>query len=100
MTVEKSTEYSLWKATRRLKKTRIHNPLKHVNGKWARNLKQKADLFAEHLANVFTPFPGISNKENLKFVNKGDKEEIPLVILKELKNLINCNLSTKKSTRV
>jgi len=64
--------------------------------------KQKAGSFCGISGKCLYTIPGNTNKENflLKFFNKKDEEEILLVTLKERKNLINCNLSTKKSTRV
>lgn len=50
------TDYSLWRATRDLKRPVIRKPpLRMENGGWARNDKEKGDLFVEHLRKVFTP---------------------------------------------
>jgi len=52
------TDYSLWKATRELKRPQHHTPPVRINqNTWARTDKQKATAFAEHLASVFQPFP-------------------------------------------
>jgi hypothetical protein len=60
-----ATEYSLWKATRRLKRPLKHNPpIKNEDNTWARNDKEKAIVFSKHLENVFKPFPsGLSTQE-------------------------------------
>ena len=52
----KDSDYSLWKATKGLKrpKTQIP-PIKTNDGKWTRSAKDKADLFAEHLEETFQP---------------------------------------------
>jgi len=50
------TDYSLWKATRRIKRPREHvPPIRKVDGTWARNEKDKADVYAQHLESVFQP---------------------------------------------
>lgn len=98
LTADNDTEYSLWKAAKRIKRPTTHDPpLKMQNGEWARNSKQKADLFAEHLEGVFTPLPRNSADENTTFIHRTDENEIPGVSLKELKNIIRCNLSAKKA---
>ena len=57
MTATQATEYSLWKATKRLKRpqTPIH-PLRTDEREWAKSDKQKANVLAEHFANVFKPY--------------------------------------------
>lgn len=63
LTNEKSTNYSLWKATKNLKRPITHiPPIKKHDGSWARNNKQKADVFAHHLENIFCPHE-INNDE-------------------------------------
>lgn len=58
LTPTEATEYSLWKATKRLKRPQQHNtPLKNDNNTWARSDKDKAETYAKHLKNVFTPHP-------------------------------------------
>jgi hypothetical protein len=58
------TDYSLWKATRKIKQPQTHtSPIKMANGSWARDGKDKARSFAEHLVTVFQPFPSESSAE-------------------------------------
>ena len=53
-----ATDYSLWKATRKIKQPQHHTPPIRINSStWTRTDKQKATAFAEHLASVFQPFP-------------------------------------------
>lgn len=53
-----ATDYSLWKATRKIKRPpEPIPPIRNENGKWARNDKEKALVFAKHLEGVFKPFP-------------------------------------------
>jgi len=58
MTPTKDTDYSLWKATRKIKQPQYQIPPIRINhNPWARTDKQKAMAFAQHLASVFQPFP-------------------------------------------
>ena len=51
-----STDYSLWKATKAIKKSRTpQQPILKANNTWARSPMEKANTFAEHLENVFKP---------------------------------------------
>lgn len=51
-------ETSLWKATKTFKRPQEHiHPLKHSNS-WARTDAEKAEVFANHLENVFKPNDG------------------------------------------
>lgn len=53
-----ASDYSLWKATKKLKRPQsVNPPLRYSNGQWARSNEEKANLFAEHLAKVFEPHP-------------------------------------------
>jgi hypothetical protein len=55
-TAESQTDYSLWRATKYLKRPVYHKPpLRRENGTWAKENKEKAELFTEHLENTFTP---------------------------------------------
>lgn len=67
------------------------------NGKWARGSKQKADLFANHLENVFKPLPCAGITENIILTKRNDEEEIPPVTLKELRSIIRHNFNVKKA---
>lgn len=53
---EMDKDYSLWKATKKFKRPVVRaSPLKNAQGRWVRQDKEKAELFAQHLANVFQP---------------------------------------------
>lgn len=52
----KATDYSLWKATKKLNNPTSHeSAIRHSDGNWARSHKDKAEVFANHLESVFTP---------------------------------------------
>lgn len=98
LTTDASTDYSLWKAAKRLKRPQLQNPpIKSLNGNWIGNPKEKANLFAEHLANVFKPFPANTSENSLQFIDKVDEVDIPIVTLKEIKSMCRNQLSNKKS---
>ena len=50
-----NTDFFLWKITKRLNQPQHHPLIKKTDGDWARNDAQKAEKFAQHLAEVFTP---------------------------------------------
>jgi len=54
ITDDASTDYSLWKATKRLKRRTMNIPtVRKQDRAWARNNKEKAENFAEHLEQTF-----------------------------------------------
>lgn len=56
LSADQSSDYSLWRATKSLKRPIIQaSPLKNGDGSWARDNESKAAAFAVHLANTFTP---------------------------------------------
>jgi hypothetical protein len=58
LTPTASTDYSLWKTTKKLKKvTQTSTPLRTPQGTWARTYADKEQAFANHLATVFQPHP-------------------------------------------
>jgi len=62
------TNYSLWKATKRLKQ--IHQPsVRKQDGSWARSEKEKTETFVEHLSKVFKPNPGEIHKEGNRLLS-------------------------------
>jgi hypothetical protein len=98
LTDGKDSDYSLWKATRQIKRPKVQvPPIKKENDTWARSAKQKADLFAEYLEETFHPLPRQTAFENTSFIHKIDECEIQKVTLFELKQEINKNLNAKKA---
>jgi hypothetical protein len=55
-----STGYSLWKATKNLKRITQPSP---TLGTWANSNIDKAHAFTNHLANVFQPHPSVNHPE-------------------------------------
>lgn len=96
LTNDKSTDYSLWKATKRLKRPIVQNPpIRNANGSWARNNMQKANRFAEHLENTFQPNEG----EELLNWEVHDRENMNITPTspKEIANEIKTNINPKKA---
>ena len=58
LTPRKETDYDLWKAAKFAKRPTIKkSPLKRSDGTWANSDEEKANTFADHLAEVFKPQP-------------------------------------------
>jgi hypothetical protein len=58
LTPTESTDYSLWKAAKKMKQvTKPSPPLRASQGTWASSNVETAHAFAKHLANVFQPHP-------------------------------------------
>ena len=92
----KESQYSLWKATKKMKNTVAHSaPIKKTDGTWAKSNKEKAETFAEHLANIFQPNIGASDIDVDNITNNYENS-IPLVTRKELLKEIKC-LKLKKA---
>jgi hypothetical protein len=94
----KDDDYSLWKATKGINRTKMHvPPLKNDDGSWAKSDKQKVSLFAAYLEETFQPLPRQTANENTTAVSKVDDLNIRHVTLLELKTEINNNLSIRKA---
>lgn len=96
-----TNDYSLWKFMKSHNKPQTANlPLKWDN-KWTRTSEEKAQLFAEHLSNVFTPNPASDiNIENTinEVLEQAFQLDPPLkpISPNEIKRCIR-NLKDKKS---
>ena len=56
-TATEATEYSLWRATKRLNRSQTHiPPLRTAAGDWAKSDTQKAHVLADFFAHVFQPY--------------------------------------------
>ena len=64
LTASEATDYSLRKATKRLKQPQTSiPPLRTKQGEWANSDMQKANVLAEHFGNVFKPYTSEMSKE-------------------------------------
>lgn len=98
LTALKDTDYSLWKATKGLKRPKLQTPpIRRADNSWARSAKEKAAIFAEHLENTFQPPQRQTDDECTMLIKKNDSLEIQPATLQEIKNEIKNNLSAKKA---
>lgn len=104
LTPTEATDYSLWKATRKLKSPQTPiPPIRKNNGKWARNNMEKADAFGDYLSQVFQPNNLESTPEEMEEINKILNEpfqmELPIPKFKfnEVKNVIMKEINPKKA---
>lgn len=97
------SDFSLWKATRKLNQPQKHYPpIKMNNNEWAISDVDKAQTFAVHLKNTFTPFPAVLNDTEYSTIY--DFMDIPLQLsppikkfnIKEVQEILN-SLNIKKS---
>src|SRR6266576_7305159 len=92
-------DYSLWKATRRFKRPCLQiPPLKNQNGQWVRKDQEKAELFAQHLASVFTP-NNIQSDIN-PVINLRPNRFIKLFTPMEIAREIDTNINPKKASGI
>lgn len=104
LTPTSATDYSLWKATKRLKQPQISiPPIKMENGNWARNELEKASTFASHLRRVFQPFdkehPAEEETYIHEFLEAPFQMDLPIknITLQEVQLLIKNTLNVKKA---
>ena len=64
LTATEATKYSLWRATKRLKPPQTPIPtLRTDDGGWAKSDTWKANVLAEHFANIFKPYNSEMSEE-------------------------------------
>lgn len=94
LTPSGDTNYSLWKATKYLRRPKQHaTPLKIHTGYWARSNREKAEAFARHLQKVFKEHPSTNeqhDREIEKFLTSPTQMCLPLkhITPKELRQEI------------
>jgi hypothetical protein len=107
LTPTKDTNYSLWRATRKLKHPKLQiSPIRNPDSSWARKDLQKAIAFAHHLCSVFKPHPPSNSEPN----PEPEKENNPLSTTltsmikplrktnsREVENIIQHNIKNKKA---
>jgi hypothetical protein len=93
LTATDSTDYSLWKVTKKIKQiTQSSPPLTTPQGTWARKRAEKAHAFAKHLAQVFqphllenTPEEEEEEKDIIQLLGTPSQLELPIKRLKKVK---------------
>lgn len=98
LTNDRKTDYSLWKATKKINKPTVHNsPIRNVkNNAWAKTDIEKVHLFSEHLENIFQPNNG-NNIQPTEISITQNEGEIDPTTIEEIEHEIKFNLSPKKS---
>ncbi|CAH2106803.1 unnamed protein product [Euphydryas editha] len=83
--VTAASDYSLWKATQRLKRPTASNPpIRRMDGSWAKSDSEKGEAFAHHLAKVFLPNPSKANsKELTDFLDQPYQLDLPIERIKK-----------------
>ena len=89
LTADIDTNYSLWKATKRIKRPIMQvPPLKAPNGEWVRKNNQKADLFASYLEETFHPHDTENDSNFHDIIYHEESEIISPVTPKEVETEI------------
>lgn len=99
-----ASDYTLWKATKKLKQPQYTSPpILKQGGNWARTDQEKAERFAEHLDKIFTPNPKETNLEEKRKVHENlDKMQHQTYTLgtkftkNKVKTVITKHLNAKK----
>lgn len=99
LSAQKKDNYSLWKITKNFKRpTKFVPPIKTSKGTWARSASEKAETFAKHLSEIFTPNHSTMNdfeKEVDEIINSDQqmspplKSATPQEIIRTIRNLEN-----------
>lgn len=93
-----ATDYSLWKAVRKLKRpTPQNSPIRLPNGSWARKNDEKGIAFANYLTDVFKPHQGTGRLFSPDLHVDEIKTESIKFTWKHLKRVLKDNISPKKS---
>jgi hypothetical protein len=97
LTDDASTDYSLWKATKRIKRPIMNiPPLRKQDRTWTKDNKEKVEVFVEQLERTFQPhgeqiLDTPSSREGKQIL------QIPLVTTKELLNAVRAHINPKKA---
>lgn len=97
-----ASDYSLWKATKYLKRPQmLLPPIMKQDGTWAKSAKEKAETFASHYEEVFKPHAIDSDLERdiYEFLDSPNQLEMPIKSFtpSEVNNVILKDLNPKKA---
>lgn len=105
LTATETTDYSLWKATKKIKQPQKSiPPIRLPTGNWARSDAEKAEAFAVHLTEVFQPFDSEVDAHEEEEIHQllesplqmcGSK--VKFFKIKEIKDTIKNHLNPKKT---
>ena len=95
LSTQENTNYSLWKAAKKIRKPIIPVPaIRKVDNTWARSNEEQAEEFSNHLCNTFTPH--IINNSNLKSHTEEDPQTTTTTADKEYKPASCGNIQNHK----
>ncbi|KAL1448307.1 hypothetical protein WDU94_003690 [Cyamophila willieti] len=100
LTPDKNTDYSLWKATKSLKRPILQAPpLQRSDGSWIRDNSAKATAFANHLADIFTPNEITEDNQTQIFDIPYSNTDytIPCTTVREVQRTIKSEINPKKA---
>lgn len=82
-----ATDYSLWRATRKCNRPQLTNPpIKNSSGEWARSDGDKAEAFAQHLQQVFQPWPAAGGRDSDDLTSAEDQEPREESVRRQIKH--------------
>lgn len=97
LTNDRTSDYSLWKATKNLKRPLMQiPPIRKADGKWAKNDEEKAIRFAEHLEQIFQPNESCCEETFIENTLQ-ENEEIEPTTTREVMREIKISIKLKKS---
>lgn len=99
LSADKSSDYSLWRAIKPLKRPIIQSPpLKDRDGTWIKDNESKAAAFALYLSNIFTPNEPVADSNSLEEIEYSNLDyEIPCATVREVLHTIKTDISPKKA---
>jgi hypothetical protein len=105
LTATEATEYSLWKATKRLNRPQTHiPPLRTAAGDWAKSDTQKAHVLADHFAHIFqlydSEIPDVEEREILHPQEAPSRLETPAKKFKDYRSTGCDKTRVPKKSRV
>lgn len=102
LTATEASDYSLWKATKRLKRPKVPiSPILKPDGSWAKSNVEKSETFAQYFANVFKPnAASVNNEQEIQgFLESPLQLDFPVHKFKpsEVRSILTHGLNANKS---
>ena len=104
LSAHENSNYSLWKATKKIKKPiKLAPAIRKADNTWARSNEEQAEEFSKHLGNTFTPhiinnsnFNGHTDEDAPTTSTSTDKQyTIPKTTAQEIRNIIEKTKNNK-----
>jgi len=102
LTPFQTTDYDLWKATRKLKQPQmVNNPIRKADGKRAKSNREKAETYAIYFGKVFKQWDTNSNVTNIieNYLVSPNQLELPIkkFTTKDIRKVIQFQVNPKKN---